>query len=417
MSTFLTKPGSGAVILIEQIGNLEGLTPDKFHFLQQLLDTIPDMIYFKDTKNKFVLVNTAHAKALNLPTEKIIGKTDLDLFPKELAKKYFADDNKILKTGKPIVCKITKSVRPDGGITYISTTKIPHYDKSGKIIGTIGITRNITDHLIAEEELRTHKDTLEKMVKKRTKELEKSKEELESISNSKSEFASVVSHELRTPLSAIQLGIDSICKDVTGNLSDKQKEYLCLITNSLNRLTRLTDDVLDLQKIQSGKIILDTKEEDINKLADEVYQIMKKFAEEKNLKLKLNLGKNIPLIQFNKNMLLQVLSNLVNNAIKFTEKGTIEIITRKKSSNKIELSVKDTGRGIKKEDLDSVFESFKQLDYTKAPEKGSGLGLTISKNIIEQSGGKIIVNSEYGKGTSFSIFLSIKPPKKRKTKK
>jgi PAS domain S-box-containing protein len=121
-------------------------------FLQGLLDNIPDMIYFKDLQNRFVLVNKAHAEALNLTPEQVIGKSDLDFFPKELAEKYFADDNYVIKMGSPIVGKIEKAPRPDGGITYVSTTKVPHYDKDGKIIGTMGVTRNVTVHVNLEEE-------------------------------------------------------------------------------------------------------------------------------------------------------------------------------------------------------------------------------------------------------------------------
>lgn len=124
----------------------------KMNFFQALFDNVPDMIYFKDLENRFVLVNRAHAAALNLTAQDVIGKSDLDFFPKEIGEKYYADDNSIIRTGKPIISKIEKAPRPDGGITYVSTTKLPHYDKDGKIIGTMGITRNLTDYANLEEE-------------------------------------------------------------------------------------------------------------------------------------------------------------------------------------------------------------------------------------------------------------------------
>ncbi len=121
-------------------------------FLRALLENVPDMIYFKDLNNRFVLINKAHANALHLKPEEVIGKSDLDLFPKDIAQKYDVDDNYILKTGNSVIGKIEKAKRPDGGTTYVSTTKVPHYDKDGKIIGTMGITRNMTDFADLEEQ-------------------------------------------------------------------------------------------------------------------------------------------------------------------------------------------------------------------------------------------------------------------------
>jgi PAS domain S-box-containing protein/putative nucleotidyltransferase with HDIG domain len=122
-------------------------------FLQAFFDNVPDCVYFKDLQNRFVLVNNAHAAALNLTPQEVIGKTDLDFFPKEIGEKYYADDSYVIKTGKPIIGKIEKAPRPEnGGITYVSTTKLPHYDKDGKLIGIMGITHNLTDFANLEEE-------------------------------------------------------------------------------------------------------------------------------------------------------------------------------------------------------------------------------------------------------------------------
>ncbi|MFH1269570.1 MAG: HD domain-containing phosphohydrolase [Candidatus Omnitrophota bacterium] len=132
---------------------LNNKTHQETDFLQAFFDNIPDMIYFKDLKNCFVLVNKAHAVALNLSPKEVIGKSDLDFFPKEIGEKYYSDDEYIIKTGKPIIGKIEKAPRPEnGGITYVSTTKLPQYDKDGNLIGIMGITRNLTDYANLEEE-------------------------------------------------------------------------------------------------------------------------------------------------------------------------------------------------------------------------------------------------------------------------
>ncbi|MFA5411555.1 MAG: HD domain-containing phosphohydrolase [Candidatus Omnitrophota bacterium] len=123
----------------------------KTAYLEAFFEHAPDMIYFKDLDNRFVLVNKAHAAALNLTPEDVIGKSDLDFFPPGLGEKYYSDDSEVIRTGKAIIGKIEKAPRSDGGITYVSTTKFPHYDKKGKIIGIMGITRNLTDFANLEE--------------------------------------------------------------------------------------------------------------------------------------------------------------------------------------------------------------------------------------------------------------------------
>ncbi len=121
-------------------------------FLQAFFDNIPDMIYFKDLHNCFVLVNKAHAAALNLTPDDVLGKSDLDFFPKGIREKYYSDDSYVIRTGKPIIGKIEKAPSPDGGIIYVSTTKLPHYDKKGKLIGIMGVTRHLTEFANLEEE-------------------------------------------------------------------------------------------------------------------------------------------------------------------------------------------------------------------------------------------------------------------------
>ena len=135
--------------------------------LRDVMNNIPDMIYVKDIKNRFVLSNKAHAATFGLTPEQMVGKSDLDLFPESLSKKYFADDNRLLRTKKPILDKITAAPRPDGGVTYVSTTKVPRFDRKGRVIGSIGVTRNVTERMTAEEQLRLHKEHLERLLKER----------------------------------------------------------------------------------------------------------------------------------------------------------------------------------------------------------------------------------------------------------
>ena len=401
--TFLIKP-EGAVVVMEKSVHAGKHEVDKDKFLRDLLDNIPDMIYFKDRQNRFVLVNKAHAEALNKIPEEIIGKTDLDFFPKKIAEKYFKDDIELIKKGKPIIGEIERARRSDGGITYVSTTKIPHYDEKGKIIGIIGITRNITDKMVAEEELQNYKERLEELVKKRTKELEEANDRILRMYDIKTEFTSLVSHELRTPLTVIRESVAVVEEGILGEVSKKQKRQLAIALDNIKRLTRLINDLLDLGKLESGKMKFDMTRANVNELLGEIGTSYRSTAGKKGIELELNLNPLVPNMLFDRDRIAQVVHNLVNNAIKFTDQGSVKISSAS-DSKYIKIAVKDTGRGIKKSDLGRVFNKFEQLARTGKTEGGTGLGLAICKEIIEQFHGKIFVTSQFGKGSEFSFYL------------
>jgi len=412
LSTFLVKPNRGAVIFIEEPRKLPKAQIDRALFLQNLLDNIPDMIYFKDRHNRFILVNKAHADALNLSPEMVLGKSDLDLFPKKLAQKYYVDDTRVMETGKPVIGKIEKAARPDGGITYVSTTKVPHYDASGKIIGTIGITRNITDRMIAEEELRNYRTHLEELVKYRTQKLEENNERLLRMYNIKSEFTSMVSHELRTPLAIIKEGVALLEDETLGRLNENQKHSLDAVSRTINRLTRLINDTLDFSKLENKKMKFKIRKGNLNEVIDQVLKSYSASMDRKGLKLNVRLDASLPLVRFDPDRIVQILCNLITNAMKFTDSGSVSVVSRSCGKN-VQVSVKDTGCGMQKEDLPVIFNKFKQLSSsissgTSRNIGGTGLGLAICKQIIEQLGGRIFVESEYGKGSTFHFTLPLR---------
>jgi len=408
ISTFLVKPNNGAVIFIEKNREMPHPHINRKSFLENLLDNIPDMIYCKDRDGKFLLVNKAHAGALGLEVDDVIGKSDRDFFPEHLAEQYSKDDEDVMGKGEPLVSKITKAVRPDGGNTYVSTTKVPCFDDKGEIIGLIGITRNITEQLVAEEELRLYKEKLEKMVEERTKELENSNEKLRSMYDIKSRFTSNVSHELRTPLTAIRESIDLVMDGSTGEINDEQGSFLSMAKNNVDRLTRLINDVLDFQKLESGKMKFDLQNNDINDAVNEVYQIMKTPAQDKGLELICKTGKDLGNTLLDKDKVIQVVTNLVNNAIKFTEQGTVLIKTFREGYE-LHVEVTDTGTGIREEDISRLFNEFEQVgEHAGKNTGGSGLGLAISKEIIEKHGGRIWIESAMGEGSTFHFTLPVK---------
>ncbi|MFH1846605.1 MAG: ATP-binding protein [Candidatus Omnitrophota bacterium] len=408
LSTFVIKPNKGAIIFVEKIDENLGITINEGKFLQSLLDNIPDMVYFKDLQNRFILVNKAHADAVNRHPREVIGKSDLDFFPPEIAKQYYKDDNRIIKTGKPVVGKIEKALRSDGGITYVSTTKIPHFDDNGRIVGTIGITRNITKRMIAEDELREYKDRLEDMVKQRTTKLKESNNKLIKMCELQSGFTSMVSHELRTPLSVIKEGVAQTRDETLGELNVKQKKSLGIVLANIDRLIRLLNNILDLSELENDAIKLSPEPGDMNDTIKDVLEAAGPAVQKKGLKLAVNLDPGVPLLRFDRDRIIQVLYNLLNNAIKFTEQGSITVQSEKTAKNVI-VTVTDTGCGIAEKYKTKIFEKFGQVvTIQNSHNRGTGLGLAICKQIIEQSGGKISVKSEPGKGSAFVFTLPLK---------
>lgn len=202
--------------------------------LQDLMDNTPDAAYFKDKKGRLILVSRAHAKGLGLTPEQVIGKTDFDIFPAVRAKKMLEDDLKVIKTGKPIIDKVERATRADGLDNYISTTKVPRFDKKGNVIGLVGITRDITKRMQFER------------IKREKAGVENKLEGLQELSKIKPEFISIVSHELMTPLAAVKESLHLISDEVPGPVNEKQREVLTNANTNISRLKRLIDDLLDI---------------------------------------------------------------------------------------------------------------------------------------------------------------------------
>lgn len=223
----------------------------------------------------------------------------------------------------------------------------------------------------------------------------------------KLDFISMVSHELRTPLTVIKEGITLVADGSTGEINDEQKEMLGLSKKNVDRLAKLINDVLDFQKLEAGKIKINAQPNDINEIVRGVYEMMTLTAKDKGVDFLLELDDRLPKAGFDNDKITQVLTNLVDNAMKFTEKGNI-VIKTSKENGMIHVSVSDTGCGIRKEDLSRVFGRFEQLS-TGGERKtgGTGLGLAICKGIIEQHNGKIWVDSVFGKGSKFTFALPV----------
>lgn len=220
----------------------------------------------------------------------------------------------------------------------------------------------------------------------------------------KMDFTGMVSHELRTPLAVIKEGVSVVLEKVTGDINEEQAKYLSMAKNNVDRLDRLISAVLDFQTLESRKMEFKMEDSDMNEIVKGIQDTMMTLSKKKGLTFEIELCDDLPQVKFDRDKIIQVLTNLVNNALKFTEKGSITISTSR-GDNFIQVMVKDTGIGVKEENMQKLFQEFTQLQRKVG---GTGLGLSICKKLIEAHKGKIWAESEFGKGTAFYFNLPIK---------
>ena len=371
-----------------------------------LLENLPQKIFFKNKDLEFVSCNDVFARELNIQSSDIKGKTDYDFFSKEQAEQYRKDDFKFLAEKKPLETEICE-VR-DGQIYWTQVVKIPVKDDANEIIGVQGIFWDITDRKLSELELEKHRKHLETLVQERTAELEIAKERAESADQLKSAFLATMSHELRTPLNSIIGFTGMLLQELPGPLNEEQKKQLRMTQKSGRHLLSLINDILDLSKIEAGQLNLSTDHFSISETIQSVIDLSKPLAQSKNLELTATIAPGIPEVVSDQFRVKQVIINLVNNALKFTETGSVNVEACLKEQA-IQVKVTDTGLGIEPDLIKTLFRPFIQIDSGVARKhEGTGLGLSISKKLMTMLGGSISVESEPGKGSTFAIELPLK---------
>lgn len=225
---------------------------------------------------------------------------------------------------------------------------------------------------------------------------------LQEFDKLKSDFLSTVSHELRTPIAVMKGGVSLVLDGVTGEINETQKDVLTDTLDNIDRLGRIVTDLLDVQKIEAGKMVLRRSVIDLCGLVQKTQRSFNPEAEKKRIRLKTNLPEGLLNVYVDSDKMTQIFTNLVSNALRFTEEGGEVIMSVKDGRDVIECGVSDTGIGISKENLTRLFSKFEQFGRIEGPGyKGTGLGLTIAKALVEIHGGKIWVESEPGRGTSF----------------
>jgi len=491
---------------------------EESNLLRTLIDNLPDRIYVKDIQGRKIISNIADWQASGgKRMEDVVGKSDFDTYPAELADRFWADDKMVLDSDKPIINREEPGLDSQGNRIQTLTTKMPWRDNSGQIVGLIGIGRDITDRKRVEAELIREKNFLEALNlnspvaivvldnnerilscnpafeklygyksneilgvfldtlitteetvaeakqytqqvmntkvhaigKRRRKdgtlidveifgvpvfvggekigalaiyhdisELVRARREAEEANRAKSEFLANMSHEIRTPMNGV-IGMLELALDT--QLNDEQRDYLQTSLQSAESLLTLLNDILDFSKIEAGRLELETINFDLRNAVEHVAYTLAKRAQDKGLEMACLIHPDLTTdLRGDPGRIRQILVNLVGNAIKFTHQGEIVIraepIQETKTHATIHFSVQDTGIGIPRERLGAVFDRFTQADgSTTRKYGGTGLGLTISKQLVEVMGGKIGVESTSGIGSTFWFEISFaKPPREKR---
>jgi len=350
-------------------------------FLDKIINSVASPIFVKDDQHRFCLVNYALCSLLNLPVEKLIGTTGYEYIPEEQMKVFIAKDQEVFGTGEE---NINEEQLTDGTgkIQNIVIRKTLYTDiKGNKFL--VGVINDITEN------------------RKKEIELIIAKEHAEESDRLKSAFLANMSHEIRTPMNGI-LGFASLLKEpnLTG---EEQQKYIRIIEKSGARMLNIINDIVDISKIEAGLMEVDLKESNINDQIEYIYTFFKPEVENKGMRLffKNLLPAKEAIIETDREKIYAILTNLVKNAIKYTNEGSIEFGYEKKGEY-LEFFVKDTGIGIAKNRQEAIFKRFIQADiFDTHAYQGAGLGLSISKAYVEMLGGKIRVESEPGKGSLF----------------
>ncbi|HZW25631.1 MAG TPA: ATP-binding protein [Gallionella sp.] len=355
-------------------------------YLRTLLDTLPSMVWMKDKDSRYLVVNQTIAQACGQTVSSMVGKTDLELWPRELAEGYRADDQDVMRARQLKI--VEEAVADKQGEQWVETHKAPVLDEDGTLLGTVGIAFDISKRKAAEAAR------------------EAALEEAERLARVRSEFLAQMSHELRTPLNGI-LGYAQILQRDAG-LSERQSTGLTVIRQSGEHLLALINDILDFARIEAGKVMLSDGDIQLEKFLNTIAGIVGIRAEQKNIGFKLELAGDLPgAIRGDEQRLRQVLLNLMSNAVKFTERGEVALRVSIASGSHMRFEVTDTGVGIAPDRLERIFRPFEQAGDRQRWVEGTGLGLAISRQYVRLMGSDIQVDSCIGVGSAFHFDLAL----------
>ena len=367
--------------------------------MSNLLSATEERVYFKDMQSRFLLVNAGWiaAYAPGRAAEELIGKTDFSVFSDQHASAAFQDEQEVIRTGAPVIGKVELETYGGRADTWVSTTKMPLRDERGQVIGTFGISRDVTAQISAEI-----------VLAQQAVQLRAHNESLRELDRLKDEFIDLVSHELRTPLASI-IGFVEVLREegMSGPDADQCAE---VIERNATRLQRLVADLLLLSQIQSGKMAMDFRSADLAHIAVGAVEQLRPEADRKRIDLVLSVATDIPPLAVDPTRIAQLLGNLLSNAVKFTPDGGKVEVRLGTEGDEAVLAVADSGIGIPAADRERIFDRFFRTAFaTQQAIQGTGLGLAITKAIVEAHNGTIAVDSDEGRGSTFTVRLPLQP--------
>ncbi|MEH1765601.1 MAG: response regulator [Nostoc sp.] len=385
--------------------------------LQTVLDTFPQRVFWKDRQSRFIGCNPAFIRHSQLTVNEIIGKTDFELPWSKWAHLHCADDAMVMNSRTPKLGYEEPFEESNGEQIWLRINKVPLTNSAGEVIGILISHEDITQRKQAEAQLR---QTNEKLANTNV--------ELARATRLKDEFLANMSHELRTPLNAILGMSEGLQESVFGSINERQAKAIATIERSGRHLLELINDILDLSKIESGKLELQLSDVSVRSVCDTSLAFIKQMALKKHIRLNIHISENIDTIQVDERRLRQVLINLLSNAVKFTlEGGSVKLEVRLEgaegqrgrgaggvggvggdeqvnSSSNLCFHITDTGIGIAAKEIGKLFQPFIQLDSSLNRQySGTGLGLALVQQIISLHGGTVSVSSEVGKGSCFTV--------------
>ncbi|MBK7001592.1 MAG: response regulator [Rhodoferax sp.] len=353
--------------------------------MSALINAIPDLIFYKDTQGVYLGCNKAFARLHGRTVEEITHRTVYDLLPVDVADRITAND-KLMLTQMVSSTSEGWETYPDGRRVLFDVIKTPFWSSEGELLGILAISRDITNRKAVEEEIRQARDLAQEATRM------------------KSDFLANMSHEIRTPMNAI-IGMAHLA--LRTELTPRQADYLRKIQESGKHLLGILDDTLDFSKIEAGKLTIEHTNFELERVLDNVANLIAEKAGAKGLELVFDIADDVPDSLVGDSLRLgQVLINFANNAVKFTHSGEVSIVARVRERNVnhvlMYFAVRDTGIGLSTEQIGRLFQSFQQADAsTTRKYGGTGLGLVIAKKLVALMGGEVGVESVPEQGSTF----------------
>lgn len=358
---------------------------------RQILDTMQGAVIVEDLEGKIRVVNRTALKMLGSAKEELLGTDLVTVLP------CGAELRSTIRSGEHAASQETVWIGRDGeryDVNLSASSLTDHRD--GMPVGIIYVAHDITKRKQAEDRLRKYSDELREVNKK-----------LAALDRLKSDFVSTVSHELRTPLTSIKANVE-IMLIKPALREDKKQRLLTTINDESDRLTRLINDLLDLSRIEAGlghwrrdAVAIDTV---LRTALEAIHPLINK----QGIVLKTEIERSLPTIVGDRDRLIQVMNNLLSNAVKFTPRDGVITVTAQQNGQQVVISVADTGAGIPAQDLEAIFDKFhRSSDQVMSQAEGTGLGLTIARQIVEHHGGSIRAQSRYGAGTTMTVTMPV----------